>query len=90
MISERLIGRKISPAEISSVNVGLTKAVLKWRQRDFSQEPVKYLFLDGVHFKMRLERSIESVPVLVAIGVTETGQKLVLSLQSGDKESATS
>ena len=35
-------------------------------------------------------RSIEIVPVLVAIGVTETGQKLVLSLQAGDKESATS
>ena len=90
MISERLIGRKISPAEISSVNVELTEAVLKWRQRDLSQEPVKYLFIDGVHFNMRLERSIENVPVLVAIGVTETGQKLVLSLQSGDKESATS
>ena len=39
---------------------------------------------------MRVGRSIEIVPVLVAIGVTETGQKLVLSLQSGDKESATS
>jgi putative transposase len=90
MISERLIGRKISPTEISSVNMELTEAVLKWRQRDLSQEPVKYLFIDGVHFNMRLERSIERVPVLVAIGVTETGQKLVLSLQSGDKESATS
>jgi putative transposase len=90
MISERLIGRKISPAEISSVNVELTEAVLKWRQRDLSQELVKYLFIDGVHFHMRVGRSIETVPVLVAIGVTETGQKLVLSLQSGDKESATS
>ena len=90
MISERLIGRKISPAEISSLNVELTEAVLKWRRRDLSQEPVKYLFIDGVHFNMRLERSIEKVPVLVAIGVTETGQKLVLSLQSGDKESAPS
>ena len=39
---------------------------------------------------MRMGRSVEIVPVLVAIGVTETGQKLVLSLQSGDKESATS
>ena len=33
MISERLIGRKISPAEISSLNVELTEAVLKWRQK---------------------------------------------------------
>jgi len=55
MISERLIGRKIFPAEISSVNVELTEAVLKWRWRDLSQEPVKYLFIGGVHFNMRLE-----------------------------------
>lgn len=83
MISERLIGRKISPAEIST-------AVEAWRWRDLSQESVKYLFIDGVNFHMRVSRSIEIVPVLVAIGVTETGQKLVLSLQAGDKESATS
>jgi len=90
MISERLIGRRISSAEISSVNAELNAAVEAWRRRDLSQESVKYLFIDGVHFHMRAGRSIEIVPVLVAIGVTETGQKLVLSLQSGDKESATS
>jgi putative transposase len=90
MISERLIGRRISAAEISSVNTELNTAVEAWRRRDLSQESVKYLFIDGVHFHMRVGRSIEIVPVLVAIGVTETGQKLVLSLQAGDKESATS
>ena len=37
---------------------------------------------------MRIDGSIEKVPVLVAIGVTETGQKLVLGFQAGDKESA--
>ena len=90
MISERLIGRRISPTEISSASHDLNGAVEAWRRRDLSQEPVKYLFIDGVNFHMRVERSIEIVPVLVAIGVTETGQKLVLSLQAGDKESATS
>ena len=58
--------------------------------RDLSQEPVKYLFVDGVNFHMRVGRSIEIVPVLVAIGVTERGHKLVLGLQAGDKESASS
>ena len=37
---------------------------------------------------MRIGKSIETVPVLVAIGVKKTGQKLVLGLQAGDKESA--
>jgi putative transposase len=90
MISERLIGRRISPTEISSVSGELNAAVEAWRQRDLSHELVKYLFIDGVHFHMRLGKSIEIVPVLVAVGVTETGKKLVLSMQAGDKESAVS
>jgi putative transposase len=39
---------------------------------------------------MRIGKSIEMVPVLVVIGVTESGYRTVLGLQSGDKESATS
>jgi putative transposase len=38
---------------------------------------------------MRLKCSVENVPVLAAVGVTTKGTKLVLCLQSGDKESAT-
>ena len=90
MISTRLIGRKISPAEISNANKELIDAVERWRTRDLSEESIKYLFVDGVCFHMRVSGSIEVVPVLVAIGVTETGHRLVLALQSGDKESASS
>ena len=90
MLSERLIGRRVSAAEISSVSAELNAAVEAWRRRDLSGEGIKYLFVDGVHFHMRVGGSIEIVPVLVAIGVTEAGQKLVLSFQAGDKESATS
>jgi putative transposase len=90
MISQRLVGRSISPTEISKANVELAAAVEKWRIRDLSQEVIKYLFIDGVNFRMRVARKIEIVPVLVAIGVTEKGNKLVLGLQSGDKEAASS
>jgi putative transposase len=90
MISTRLIGRKISPTEVSNANNELIEAVEKWRTRDLSEEAIKYIFLDGVTFDMRIDGSIEKVPVLVAIGVTEKGQKLVLGLQAGDKESASS
>jgi putative transposase len=89
MLSRRLIGRRISPGEISKVNVELTEAIEKWRNRDISGEKIKYMFVDGVIFKMRIEGSIENVPVLVAIGVREDGIKMVLGMQSGDKESAT-
>jgi putative transposase len=90
MISRRLIGRKISPTEISSANVELSEAVEKWRMRDLSAEYVKYMLIDGVNFHMRIKRNIETVPILAAIGVTKAGYRLVLGLQSGDKESASS
>jgi putative transposase len=90
MMSERLIGRKISPAEVSNANNELIDAAENWRTRDLSTESIKYIFVDGVCFAMRVNGSIENVPVLVAIGVTETGQRIVLGLQAGDKESASS
>jgi len=88
MISKHLIGRKISHAEISNANSDLTEAVEKWRMRDLSGEKIKYLFVDGVNFDMRISGSIEKVSVLVVIGVTESGHKMVLAIQAGDKESA--
>jgi len=88
MMSKRLIGRKISAGEISNANKSLIDAVEKWRNRDLSEESIKYFFVDGVCFHMRIGGSIETVPVLAAIGVKDTGHRLVLGLQSGDKESA--
>jgi putative transposase len=88
MLSNNLIGRRISHSEISKINHELNDAVESWRTRDLSQERVKYLFVDGVNFPMRLGDSIETVCVLVTIGVTESGHRLVLGMQAGDKESA--
>lgn len=88
MISKKLVGRKLSATEVSEANSQLIEAIERWRDRDLSGESIKYMYLDGVCFDMRVRRKIESVPVLVAIGVTESGHKLVLGLQAGDKESA--
>jgi len=88
LMSERLIGRKISPMEVSNASRELSSAVESWRQRDLSSERIKYLYVDGTLFSMRVHGSVEKVPVLVAIGVTEDGCRTVLAVQSGDKESA--
>ena len=87
LLSKRLIGRSLSPTEVSKASAELKQAVEKWRVRDLSREKIKYLFIDGVNFRMRIG-AINLVPILVCIGVREDGTKLVLSLQAGDKESA--
>tara|TARA_B100001964_G_scaffold225863_1_gene274107 strand:- start:11 stop:1252 length:1242 start_codon:yes stop_codon:yes gene_type:complete len=88
MMSERLIGRKISPMEVSNASKELSQAVEAWRERDLSKESIKYIYVDGTLFSMRIEGSVEKVPVLVVIGVREDGCRTILAVQSGDKESA--
>jgi putative transposase len=89
LISQSLIGRKISPAEVSRVNEKLLTGIEAWRERSLHDFKIKYIFVDGVNFDMRVEKSIEKVPMLIAIGVTESNQRLFLCIQQGDKDSAT-
>lgn len=88
LISERLVGTKISHSQVSTYSRSLIESVEKWRSRPID-EPIKYLYLDGTNFRMRVTNSVETVCVLVIIGVTECGHKKVLLLQAGDKESST-
>ncbi|MCK4667363.1 IS256 family transposase [Candidatus Dependentiae bacterium] len=88
MLSKRLLGRKISHGEISKANKELSNAVENWRMRDLSNMHIKYIYIDGVNFKVRIDKGIKLLPILAAIGVKNDGTKTVLSLQAGDKESA--
>ncbi len=88
LISKRLLGRSISHTEVSLANCELTQAVEAWRTRDLSDLSIKYLYVDGVLFEMRLSGGIEKVAVLVGIGVDGKGVKHVVGMQAGDKESA--
>lgn len=88
LISQSLLGRKISSGEVSKVNEELLSGIEKWRSRDLSEERIKYMYMDGVYFYMRSNRKIEKIPMLVVIGVTEENRKKFLCLQRGDKESA--
>jgi putative transposase len=89
LISKRLLGQKISHAQVSTCASALCESVEKWRMRSIDEE-IKYLYLDGTNFNMRVDGSVELVTVLVVIGVTVSGHKRVLALQAGDKESASS
>jgi putative transposase len=84
MISRRLVGNYGD----QSCRRGAFRGRRTVALRDLSQGQIKYIFVDGVNFHMRIDRNRELVPVLAAIGVTDSGHRLVLSLQSGDKESS--
>jgi transposase-like protein len=47
-----------------------------------------YLYLDAIYPKVRSGGKVVSLPVLVALGVRENGEKVLLSLMTTGAESA--
>ena len=88
LLSKTILGRKISKSEVSQINKELLSGIDAWRLRDLSKFKIKYLYLDGVNFHMRVGHDIEIIPMLVVIGVTETNHKIFITIQQGDKEKA--
>jgi putative transposase len=88
LVSKSLLGRKISRGEVSNVNKELLTGIDAWRSRNLADLQIKYMYIDGVNFHMRVDHAIEIIPMLVVIGVTQSGQRTFLTIQQGDKESA--
>ena len=59
-----------------------------WQQRDLSDCPLVYLWADGVYVKAGLEDT--KAALLVLIGACADGQKVVLAVESGQRESTES
>ena len=71
----------LSKSAVSRI-VGRLKALFAtWQSRDLSAERYPIVFLDGVRLKVRMARRVVSVPVLAALGVTESGQKCLVTLR---------
>ncbi len=57
-----------------------------WSHRDLSEKQYVYLWADGVHFNVRLEGQ-ERQCILVLMGTTADGQKELIAIQDGVRES---
>ncbi len=82
-----LKGAPLSKSAVSRVMRTLRESFEAWRTRPLEEEPIAYLFLDGIAVKVRVDRRVQSVPVLVALGVTLTGEKRLLALRLMGNES---
>lgn len=82
-----LANAPLSKSAVSRVVYGLKQAFETWREERLEDKPIVYLFLDAIAVKVRVAGAVESVPILVALGVTETGEKELLGLQLMASES---
>jgi len=61
-----------------------------WQKRDLAGDDIVRLILDGTVVKVRLDRKVTAISLLIALGVRRDGQKVVLAIKNmgGETEAA--
>jgi len=75
----------LSPSTIGRLKKNWTVEYGDWNRRDLSGKQYVYVWADGVYFQARLEEQKQCV--LVLMGSTPTGEKELISIQDGYRES---
>ena len=79
-------GGPLSKSAVSRLVQRLEGAFDAWRTRDLHGEVMPYLFLDAIYPRVRCAGRVQPLPVLVALGVTPSGDKVMLALQTSGVE----
>jgi len=85
---EAILGPQASG--LSATNIVRLKEVWKqdyeqWRKKDLSEKHYVYIWVDGIHFNVRLDD--ERSCILVMIGATADGKKELIAVYDGYRES---
>ena len=83
-----LAGAALTKSAVSRLVLRLEESYRSWQGRDLAEEKIVYLYLDAIYPKVRSGGRVVSLPVLVALGVQENGEKVLLSLMTTGAESA--
>jgi putative transposase len=88
---EALLGEDaagLSPTTIARLTAGWDKEYTEFRRRDLSGREYVYVWVDGIHFNIRLDD--DRLCTLVIIGARPDGEKELLAVEDGYRESAES
>ena len=83
-----LKGLPLSKSAVSRLAARLKEEREAWMSRDLSGEKIAYVYLDGFGVTVRRDGRVVRNPVLVALGVKATGDKVLLSLRMAGGESS--
>jgi transposase-like protein len=81
-------GAPLSPSSITRLKAEWQQQYEAWKRRDLADLELVYLWADGIYVKAGLEK--EKAALLVVIGATSNGEKVVLAVESGHRESSES
>jgi putative transposase len=76
----------ISKSEVSRICAELDRDLQEFRDRPLDHVAFRYVFLDATYIKGRVRGRVVSRAVVIATGVTATGDREVLGIDVGDSE----
>lgn len=82
-----LRGTPLSKSAVSRLVQRLKEAFSQWRSRPLEGWRCAVVYMDAIYLKARFAGKVSSIPVLAAIGVTDKGDKVLLSLDAKGSES---
>ena len=77
--------KNLSPSVISRLKSDWTKEYEQWGDKDLSKKRYVYWWADGVYLKARMEHDKQCI--LVIVGVTDRGEKELIAIEAGFRES---
>jgi putative transposase len=78
-------GRGVSASTVSRLAELWQKEYAQWNKRSLAEKRYAYFWADGVYFNVRMPD--ERACILVLLGATETGEKEILAITDGYRES---
>jgi transposase-like protein len=79
-ITTELCGREFSKSTVSRLSEGLDEQVTAWAERPLGVGDYPFLVLDAMQVKVRRQGAVRSTAVLLAVGISEAGQREILGL----------
>lgn len=89
-ITTELCGREFSKSTVSRLSKGLDRQVKAWAERSLGERSYPFLVLDGMQVKVRRQGAVRASTVLLAVGISEVGQREILGLEVAFGETAES
>jgi len=79
-ITTELCGREFSKSTVSRLAKDLDEQVQAWAERPLQRE-YPFLMLDAMQLKVRRQKAVRSTTAMLAVGISEDGQREILGLE---------
>jgi transposase-like protein len=80
-ITTDLSAREFTGSTVSRLSESLDEQVQAWAERSLEGQNYSFLVLDGMQVKVRRQGAVQSRTVLLAVGISDAGQREILGLE---------